>query len=47
MFDDNVRTFVEIGAGSVLQGLCKRIIKPAEVKICGFDKLDDFNSYNT
>ena len=43
MIEDGATEFVEIGPGSVLQGLVKRINK--EVKVSGIEKLEDLDKF--
>ena len=43
MIEDGATEFVEIGPGSVLQGLVKRINK--EVKVSGIEKLEDLDNF--
>ena len=43
MIEDGATEFIEIGPGSVLQGLVKRINK--EVKVSGIEKLEDLDKY--
>ena len=43
MIEDGATDFVEIGPGSVLQGLVKRINK--EVKVSGIEKLEDLDKF--
>jgi len=45
MYLDDIRLFVEVGPGKVLQGTVKRSLEAEDVEIVGVDSLDDLDAF--